>query len=150
MNNKFGTALFAALHLVTLLLLVAVISDYHFIEPALMAEVRAQDGLDTIAVASQLGRFDLVSLLLAAFALLALLGGLFAFGYVRGESYATARQAAEEITEKRLKDLLTEFRNSYEDLREFVRTNEQPSSSPPAPGRMMKADADSETRNLSG
>lgn len=150
MDGKFTTALFVGLHLVTLVFLVAIISDYHFIDPTLMAEVQAHDGLDTIAVASQLGRFDFLSVLLAAFALLAVFGGLFGFGFVRGESQATARQTAERIAEERLTELLSEFRKSNDDLRAILRSSEEPSSTPPAPEYLRKADADSETSHKPG
>ena len=59
---------------------------------------------DAIAVAAQLGRFDLVSLLLAAIGLILVLGGLFAFfnfrALAKAQATAEATRVAEEVAER--------------------------------------------------
>lgn len=69
-------------------------------------------------------------MLLAVFGLLAVLAGLFAFGYVRGQSYAIAKSTADSIAETRLTELLKEIRASMQEMREFGSRREQPSSKP--------------------
>ena len=61
---------------------------------------------DAIQMAMELGRLDLVSVLLTAIGLLAIFGGLFAFGYLRGIAAAVAKETAEREVEKRLTTLL--------------------------------------------
>lgn len=70
--------------------------------------------VDAIALAGQLGRLDLVSALLAIVAIILVLAGLFAFGFVRGQASATAKATAEKITEERLRTLTRELREMLE------------------------------------
>ena len=122
--------IFIALHMAAFVFLGSIVADYHFVDPEKLSVVRKQESLDVVQVAAQLGRFDLVSLLLTVFGLVAVLGGLFAFGFVRGESSAVARATAEEVAERRLTDLLKEIRASMQEMREFGSRREQPSSKP--------------------
>ena len=55
--------------------------------------------VDTIAIAAQLGRFDLVSLLLAAIGLILVLGGLFAFFNFRAIAKTRATEEASKVAE---------------------------------------------------
>ena len=54
---------------------------------------------DATAIAAQLGRLDLVSLLLAAIGLILVLGGVFAFLNIRYVARAQAIEAATEVAE---------------------------------------------------
>ena len=116
--------IFIALHMAAFVFLGSIVADYHFVDPEKLSVVRKQESLDVVQVA------DLVSLLLTVFGLVAVLGGLFAFGFVRGESSAVARATAEEVAERRLTDLLKEIRASMQEMREFGSRREQPSSKP--------------------
>jgi hypothetical protein len=55
----------------------------------------AQSACDAICQASQLGRLDLISALLAAIAILLALGGIYAFVNIRSSARQVAREAAE-------------------------------------------------------
>lgn len=63
-----------------------------------------------MAIAAQLGRLDLVSVLLAVVGLILVLGGLFAFGFVRGQASAVAKATADAVAEERLTELTRELR----------------------------------------
>jgi len=79
--------------------------------------------IDAIQAAAQLGRLDLVSLLLAAIGLILVVGGLFAFFNVRSiarkqateESGKIAKTVAEQIAneymQKHLYDIVKAYRN---------------------------------------
>lgn len=69
-------------------------NDYNFVDPALYKTVEKDGGNDTLKVAVQLGRFDLVSMLLA---IVTLLIGIFAvsgFWMIRGAAIKAAEEAA--------------------------------------------------------
>lgn len=75
---------------------------------------------DAIHVAAQLGRLDLVSVLLAAIAVLLALAGIYAFFSVKNSARIVARETAEEIAEKAanlyLQEKLPEIIDSYKDF----------------------------------
>ncbi|WP_317056150.1 hypothetical protein [Roseovarius rhodophyticola] len=62
------------------------------------------DTADAISIAAQLGRLDLMSLLLAAIGLILVLGGLFAFlnfrGIAKAQATLEATKVAEEVAER--------------------------------------------------
>lgn len=64
-----------------------------------------ETALDSVAMAGELGRLDLVSLLLGAIGLLVVFAGLFAFGFIRGQASAIATKAAEQILNERFEAL---------------------------------------------
>ncbi len=85
---------------------------------------------DGLAAAAQLGRLDLVTFLFGIVGVLLIFGGLFAFGYVKGESYSVAKKTAEDIAEKRLADLIGEMRDEFENIKKLRDRTDQPSSTP--------------------
>ncbi|PYE98914.1 hypothetical protein C8J35_103515 [Rhizobium sp. PP-F2F-G38] len=89
--------LFSILHIVELILLAVFARQYHFVDPTLYETVKDQDGRDALFVASQLGRFDMVSLFLTAAGLF--LGGaaLTGFWMIRAEATRAAQKEAREI-----------------------------------------------------
>ena len=94
-----------------------------------MGESQAQE---VIAYAAQLGRLDLVSLLLAAIGLILVLGGLFAFINFRSiakihavaEATKIAETTAERVTneylQRELPDLLEEYRDFFDSEDDFT------------------------------
>lgn len=89
---------------------------------------------DAVQTAVQTGRLDLASFLMATVAILAIFAGLFAFGYVRGQSYAVAKKVAEDIAEKRLTDLVGEMRNQFEDMKKLRNRTDEPTNKPSVKG----------------
>jgi hypothetical protein len=87
---------FAVLHVLQLVLLAVLVKDYHFVDPALYDTIKTQDGRDVLYVASQLGRFDLVSLFLGAGGLFLGAAALGGFWMVRSAAVSAADAAARE------------------------------------------------------
>lgn len=113
-------------------------------------EAMAQDAraaVDAVDLVGQVGRFDLVSMLLTLFGVAAIIGGIFAFGFVRGESYAVARKTAEDIAERRLTELLQELRKQISEVQGYGATREAPSSQPTI-GALEKAGDETETEEF--
>lgn len=96
---------------------------------------------DVVQMASQLGRFDLVSLLIASIGIVLVLGGLFAFGYVRGAIYATARKEAEDVAERRLNNLLRDLSDRLSSFEKAGARLAQPSSTPSTMGAEKATEA---------
>lgn len=85
---------------------------------------KISDHVDAIATAAQLGRLDLVSLLLAAIGLILVLGGLFAFFNFRSiakaqatkEATKVAEEVAERVANEYLQKELPDVMKAYRDL----------------------------------
>lgn len=60
-------------------------------------EVKLENVLDSISYANQLGRLDLVSLILAIFAILLGFGAIYSFLHIKEESKRTAKETAEKV-----------------------------------------------------
>jgi hypothetical protein len=101
---------------------------YQAVEPG--AVDAAKNSVDAIHLAGQLGRLDLVAVLLAVFGLVAIFGGLFGLGYVRGQTYAIAKAEAERIAEERLTVLLKEIRDGMDDWKSAMSIRREPTSEP--------------------
>lgn len=79
---------------------------------------------DTVAIMAQLGRFDLVSRLLAIIGILLVFGGVFAYFHYRHISEEAAIKTAEEIAEKVANEYLQkEFPAIVEEYRKFLDTS---------------------------
>lgn len=88
-----------------------------------MGESQAQDA---VAYAAQIGRLDLVSLILAAIGLILVFGGLFAFinfrsiakshaiTEARSVAEATAERVTNEYLQRELPDLIDEYRSFFD------------------------------------
>lgn len=98
---------------------------------------------DSVNAAMELGRLDLVSALLGMIGVGAIFAGIFAFGYVSGQSRNVAKSTAEKIAQERLTEMLNEFRENIRAMREYGERREQPSSTPDI-GEVEKADSNTE------
>lgn len=83
---------------------------------------------DTVAILAQIGRFDLVSLLLAAIGLILLLGGVFSFlnlrSLARAEAIREAKAVAEVVSERATNEYLQrEWPELIREYREFSGIN---------------------------
>ena len=92
--------------------------------------VRSLESVDGVTAAAQLARFDFASLLLAIVSLLLVFGGLFAFGFVRGQATEVAKSAADDVAEKRLTELLGKIERRLDDYAALASKAKQPSDKP--------------------
>ncbi|MER8509135.1 hypothetical protein [Mesorhizobium sp. M0199] len=99
---------FLALHVATIVFLIAVLKQYHFVDPALYEAVKDAKSADILELASQLGRFDLVSMLLGMFGILLGLGAIVGFSELRFR----AREVAGETAQIEARTALAEFLNN--------------------------------------
>ena len=96
--------------------------------------VTTLEAVDGVTAASQLARLDLATLLLAIVSLLLVFGGLFAFGFVRGQAGQAAKSAAEDIAEKRLTALLQQIEGRMDAFDNAAKRAKQPTSRPSTEG----------------
>ncbi|MEP2828673.1 hypothetical protein [Parvibaculum sp.] len=89
---------------------------------------------DAVQAALELGRLDMVSILLAMIGVVAIFGGIFAFGYLRGLASAIAKKEAEEIAERRLTELLKNIEEQIDGIKRFGNETKQPAATPPVEG----------------
>lgn len=89
---------------------------------------------DAVRVASETGRLDLLSALMAVVGLSLVMVGIFAFGYFRGQAYAIAKKTAEEVAEERLTALLRNIEQRMEDHKKMLGAEKTPSSRPSVAG----------------
>lgn len=102
-----------SLHLATLFFLVMVICEFNFVPASLYEAAKNEDAADALHFAVQVGRLDVVSLLLALFGLLFGVSAIFAFVFVKERAEVQARLSAEkeakrvatEVAEKLVKEI---------------------------------------------
>ncbi|MFC7048599.1 hypothetical protein [Emcibacter nanhaiensis] len=80
---------------------------------------------DAVQLASQTGRLDFVSSLLAAISLLTIFGGIFAFLNLRSNAKKTAEKVATEIAEQKAEEIANKYMQDnigkiIEDYSEFI------------------------------
>lgn len=105
---KVWLAVVTAVQVGMAVLLLVVVSDYHIgVSWSLFREALGSQAIDSIHLASQLGRLDLISLILA------LVGILLAFAFIgwmsllRTEAKATVREIAETEAQSRLGEFIS-------------------------------------------
>jgi hypothetical protein len=99
---------FFCAHVIEFVLIIALFKDYHFVDPALYEAVKDQKSLDAMHVASELGRFDMVSAYLGVFSIFIALAAIFAFVEVRTRAEKAANEAATAIVNEKVKALFEE------------------------------------------
>lgn len=82
------------------IVLMTMFKDYHFVDPALYDTVVEKKSKDALDVAAQLGRFDLVSMLLGIIALLIGIMAVSGFWMIRGAAVKAAEDAAVRVAEE--------------------------------------------------
>ncbi len=65
--------------------------DYHFVDPTLYESVRAKSDRDALSVAVQLGRLDLLSVMIGLLSFVVALATLFGFWFYRNVVESTAK-----------------------------------------------------------
>ncbi len=85
---------FLALHIAQIIFIIALLKDYHFVDPALYDAVKAEKSRDIIQLAGQLGRFDMASMFLAGIAILLGMAAIFGFLEVRSKAIRVAKDEA--------------------------------------------------------
>lgn len=93
--SYFARGFFVLLHIMQIIAIVMLFKEYHFVDPALYEAVKDQKSVDAMHVASQLGRFDMVSLILSMIGIFISLAAIFAFIEVRSRSVRVAAETAE-------------------------------------------------------
>lgn|GEM_PF-4316063 len=90
-----GWRLFTFVWLLSLSIVVLTLfKDYHFVDPAIYDRVVDTGSKDALDVAAQLGRFDLVSMILGIIALLIGIMAVSGFWMIRGAAVKAAEDAA--------------------------------------------------------
>jgi len=97
----------AAIHIASIIAIALLFGRAQLVDPALYGEAKSQAGLDAIHIASQLGRLDIVSLILAMFGLLVGIAAIFGFIEVR----SGARDAASEVAKAEAKAHMDKYLN---------------------------------------
>jgi hypothetical protein len=100
-----------------------------------------------VQAAVELGRLDWISTLLAFVAVLTIFGGLFAFGYIRGQTQAVARAEADRIAERRLTALLSQIEERLNAAGVAQNKATQPVIDEPETGEVQEAEPDTEFRD---
>lgn len=106
-------------HVVQCAIILTLLKEFHFVDPALYDEVMAAKSNDVIHVASELGRFDMASLLLGIVSILIALAAIFGFAEVRWRSEKKAEETARLVVEQKVPALFNEALKARGSLREF-------------------------------
>lgn len=88
------TIAFIVVHIVQISILLTLLKNFNFVDPALYDAVVDQKSLDAMHVAAQLGRFDMASMVLAMIGIFISLAAIFAFLEVRSRSVRVAEESA--------------------------------------------------------
>lgn len=99
MSARFCIA-FCVLHILQVVAIAILYTDYKFVDPALYEAVKDTKSLDVVNVAAQLGRFDLASLFLGGTSLVIAIAAVFGFLEVRSKSVRVATEVASLQAEK--------------------------------------------------
>ncbi len=91
---RFWAPISAALHIACVLAIIGLVFGSKLVDPALYLDEAAKGHYEAITVASQLGRFDLISAILGMFGVLVGLAAIFGFIEVRTGAREAARAAA--------------------------------------------------------
>ena len=94
-------------HLVTLVAIWALFSSHNVVDPALYRAVVKTESLDALQVATQLGRLDVVSSILAMFGILIGLAAIFGFAEVR----VRAKEVAGDVARDEAKTAMDSYLN---------------------------------------
>jgi hypothetical protein len=91
---SIGRTLFCLLLLLQVTIVILLLSGYHIVDPALYNRVKSTGSADTLDVAAQLGRFDLISMFLGIIAVLIGIMAVSGFWMIRGAAIKAAEDAA--------------------------------------------------------
>ncbi|MBB4064522.1 hypothetical protein [Gellertiella hungarica] len=96
---------FLVSHLCQWVFIICLVKQYPFVDRSLVDAIgRAQIAPDTYAIAAQIGRFDLVSLLMTVLGIVLTLAGVVGFVEVRSRSESVAREAAGSVAARVAKE----------------------------------------------
>lgn len=101
-------AFFAALHVVTLTAVWVLFWRQGIVDPRMYEEAKRDNAADALHFALQVGRLDIISLILAAFGIFAGVAAIFGFIEVRHRAKDSAREEAEAYLEKHAGRLFAE------------------------------------------
>ncbi len=93
MSARFCIA-FCVLHVLQVVAIIILFTDYKFVDPALYDAVKDAKSLDVFNVAAQLGRFDLAALFLGGTSIIIAIAAIFGFLEVRAKSVRVAIDTA--------------------------------------------------------
>ncbi|RWB29148.1 MAG: hypothetical protein EOQ42_25860 [Mesorhizobium sp.] len=96
---------FLALHIATAIAIVVLMGNYHFVDPSLMNDVVAGSHSDSLNLASQIGRLDVLTLSITVLSILIAVATILGFWFYRG---VVDQRATDEVRE-RLPMVLDEY-----------------------------------------
>ena len=99
-------AFFPALHIVSLVGIGVLFHENGIVDPALYDQASRGNAADALQFALQVGRLDIVSLMLAIYAVFAGVATIFGFVEIRQRATAAARSSAEDEAKKLIHDFL--------------------------------------------
>lgn len=97
--------IFLAFHLVAGVFIVVLVGDYHFVDPALLNDITKSGRTDSLNVANQLGRLDVLTIAITLLSIVIAAATILGFWYYRG---VVEQRAVDEVRE-RLPMLVDEF-----------------------------------------
>ena len=117
-----GQPINIVLHIMWAVAIVILARDYHFVDPHLYHEVYASGAREPLNLAVQLGRLDLVSLMIGAFSVAIAVATVVGFWFYRGVVERTAKEETSEI----LPDVLAKhFRDDPSVIIEAMKRNRE-------------------------
>ncbi|RWI11521.1 hypothetical protein [Mesorhizobium sp.] len=102
---------FVALHIATAIAIAVLMGNYHFVDPSLMKDVATSAQADSLNLASQIGRLDVLTLSITVLSILIAVATILGFWFYRG---VVEQRATDEVRE-RLPMILDEYvkKNPY-------------------------------------
>jgi len=85
------------LHIMWFVAIIILLRDFHFVDPQLYGEVYASGARESLNLAVQLGRLDLVSLMIGVFSVAIAVATVVGFWFYRGVVEKTAKEETSEI-----------------------------------------------------
>lgn len=101
------------LHIMQVVAIFILFNEYHFVDPALYESVKSAESRDVLNVATQLGRFDLVSMFLAVVTLFLGVIALAGFWTIRGAALRAAEAAAREEVKNSAEKYVKQWMDAY-------------------------------------
>ncbi|MGQ5719909.1 hypothetical protein [Pseudochrobactrum asaccharolyticum] len=120
--------IFFILHVMQIIMIFILLKDYSFVDPALYETISSQKSKDVFHIAMQIGRFDLLTSLLAVISIILALSAIFGFMEIRSkagriahdaakdEATKVAKDVAEDVATKAVVDVVTRLMPSYIDI----------------------------------
>jgi hypothetical protein len=121
-NESVWHPLNIVLHLMWGVAVIILMRDFHFVDPQLYSEVYESGAREPLNLAVQLGRLDLVSLMIGVFSVAIAVATIVGFWFYRGVVEKTAKEETSEI----LPDVLAKhFRDDPGVIMEAMKRNRE-------------------------